>query len=214
MVESEGPEAKKAKFAPPTVEEVAALRECQDVYTGRLAQLKIDEILNEISLSTDDQKTVKKVYDQLVIDLKQIDSRKNVIDLEQPPQRIETVAVPMVMDPVGVKGQLTLTPPTAVRLGGAYVLNAAIKMDNEPITLDLMIQLPNDSMMQEKDHWDERYFRKRAIYLAYVASQLSKLKKYQLEFGATRHRIKPKLTIQRDNVKFDVVIACEPFCKV
>ena len=149
-----------------------------------------------------------------MIDLKQIDARKNVIDLEQPPQRIETVAVPMVMDPVGVKGQLTLTPPTSIRLAGAYVLNAAIKMDNEPITLDLMIQLPNDSMMQEKDHWDERFFRKRAIYLAYVASQLSKLKKYQLEFGATRHRIKPKLTIQRDNVKFDVVIACEPFCKV
>ena len=86
-------------------------------------------------------------------------------------------------------------------------------MDNEPITLDLTIELPS-SIMQEKDHWDERFFRKRAIYLAYVASELNKLKKYKLEFGATRHRIKPKLTIQRDNVKFEVAIACEQFCKV
>ena len=40
--EDEGPDAKKAKFAPPTIEEVAALRESENIYSGRLSQLKIE----------------------------------------------------------------------------------------------------------------------------------------------------------------------------
>ena len=92
-------------------------------------------------------------------------------------------------------------------------MNALIKLENEPINVDVQVHLP-DGIMQEKDHWDQRYFRKRAIYLAYIASQLNKLKKYKMEFAIDKHRIKPSLTLEKDGVKFCLQISCDQFCKV
>ena len=208
----EGPEAKKAKFAPPMVEEVAALRECQDLYAGRLSQLKIDEILAEITLSDENLKEIRKLFETLSSDLKSM-SKGPSIDLENVPARIETVSIPLIMQPEKVKGQMVLTPPTQVKLCGGFSLNSLIKLENEPITVDVLVHLPSE-IMQEKDHWDERFFRKRAVYLAYVASQLNKLKKYKLEFEVQKQRIKPYLTIQRDGVKFNLQVSCDNFCKV
>ena len=68
--EDEGPDAKKAKFAPPTIEEVAALRESENIYSGRLSQLKIEEILNEISLSETSNGAIRSFYETLSKELK------------------------------------------------------------------------------------------------------------------------------------------------
>ena len=92
-------------------------------------------------------------------------------------------------------------------------MNALIKLENEPINVDVQIHLP-DGITQEKDHWDQRYFRKRAIYLAYIASQLNKLKKYKMEFLIDKHRIKPNLTLEKDGIKFCLQISSDHFCKV
>ena len=85
-----------------------------------LSQLKIDEIISEISLSNDETKNVKRLFEVLSADLKSMDTKKGTIDLEKCPTRIETVSIPFLMDPSAVKGQLSLTPPKMVKLCSAF----------------------------------------------------------------------------------------------
>ena len=161
--EDEGPDAKKAKFAPPTIEEVAALRESENIYSGRLSQLKIEEILNEISLSESSNGAIRSFYEILSKDLKNTTCKLKSVDLEDLPAKIGKVCIPLDMKPKSVKGIMKLIPPEAITLDPIYKINGIAQI-GDLIELNLIVKLPQECL-QEKDHWDQRYFRKRAIYL-------------------------------------------------
>ena len=161
--EDEGPDAKKAKFAPPTIEEVAALRESENIYSGRLSQLKIEEILNEISLSETSNGAIRSFYETLSKELKNTTCKVKSVDLEDLPAKIGKVFIPLDMKPKSVKGIMKLIPPETIKLDPIYKMNGIAQI-GELIELNLIVKMPQDCL-QEKDHWDQRYFRKRAIYL-------------------------------------------------
>jgi hypothetical protein len=72
--------------------------------------------------------------------------------------------------------------------------------------------MPRDCL-QEKDHWDERYYRKRAIYLAYLATAVSD--DFVVSFQVTNGvRIKPNLVLSVGNLEFiSKIVVEEAFCK-
>ena len=105
----DGPDAKKAKmFAAPTVEEVAALREAEGIFSGRLSQLKTDEILREITPSTGDLNELTEILGairQLMKKLPKIDD----MNLEDVGNSIRDSVIPIVMSPPSDKGQGSTT---------------------------------------------------------------------------------------------------------
>ena len=112
----EGPDAKKAKlFAPPSVEEISDLRESEGLYSGRLNQLKVDEILREVSPSSGDTKEAEKVAFQMMECFKTL-KEEDEFDLSDSPDEILGVKVPIAMAPPSNKGRVKFRPPSSVRL--------------------------------------------------------------------------------------------------
>ena len=58
--------------------------------------------------------------------------------------------------------------------------------------------------MQEKDFLNQRYLRKRAMYLAYVAEAISKNGNYDLEFSYFNEEpLKPVLLVKPKSMKYE-----------
>ena len=112
----EGPDAKKAKlFAPPTVEEVSDLRESEGLYSGRLNQLKVDEILREVSPSSGELNEAEKFTFQLMECFKNLKEEEE-FDLCDSPDEILGVKIPIAMTPPSNKGRVKFRPPSSTKL--------------------------------------------------------------------------------------------------
>lgn len=73
----------------------------------------------------------------------------------------------MDMKPKAVKGIMKLVAPESIKLDPLFKINGVAQI-GEITALNLIVKMPADCL-QEKDHWDQRYFRKRAIYLGNVS---------------------------------------------
>jgi U3 small nucleolar RNA-associated protein 22 len=83
--------------------------------------------------------------------------RKIVIPFPSPP-------------PADAQYKLGFSKPASVNVTGSYALKTAVRQDGV-LTLDLVITMPT-TLFTEKDYLDNRYFHKRAYYLACIASAL------------------------------------------
>jgi len=195
----DGPDAKKAKmFAAPTVEEVAALREAEGIFSGRLSQLKTDEILREITPSTGDLNELTEILGAIRQLMKKLPKIEDM-NLEDVGNSIKDSVIPIVMSPPSDKGLVRFQPPTRISL---IDLDSAVKY-NEKIEARIEFEMPKNCL-QEKDVWDERFFRKRAIFMAYLANVL--VKKFTVSYKIVNGlRIKPVMVLS--NEKFE--ITCE-----
>ena len=74
------------------------------------------------------------------------------------------------------------------------------------------VEIPKE-IFQEKDHWDERYYRKRAIYLAYLASAIKP--KFEISFQISNGvRIKPFMIISAGKFEARILTVVKgEFCK-
>ncbi len=68
--------------------------------------------------------------------------------------------------------KLSFAKPAQVNVVGSYALKTMIKSSDDP-SVDMIVVMPN-SIFQEKDYINMRYFYKRAYYLAYIARGLRK----------------------------------------
>lgn len=84
------------------------------------------------------------------------------------------VNIPFNFQPAKVKGNFTFHPPTQVNVIGGYGLCDGDACLRRPIKVDLLLVMPKECM-QERDFLNQRYLRKRALYLAHVAIAISKL---------------------------------------
>jgi U3 small nucleolar RNA-associated protein 22 len=195
----DGPDAKKAKmFAAPTVEEVAALREAEGIFSGRLSQLKTDEILREITPSTGDLNELTEILGALRQLMKKLPKIEDM-NLEDVGNSIKDSVIPIVMSPPSDKGLVRFQPPTRISL---IDLDSAVKY-NEKVEARIEFEMPK-TCLQEKDVWDERFFRKRAIFMAYLATVL--VKKFTVSYKIVNGlRIKPVMVLS--NEKFE--LSCE-----
>ncbi|KAL2117474.1 hypothetical protein VTJ04DRAFT_7134 [Mycothermus thermophilus] len=68
--------------------------------------------------------------------------------------------------------KVAFAPPSRFNVVGSYVFKTMVKTQKNP-AIDMVLVIP-ESILQEKDYLDMRYFYKRAYYLAVVAASLRK----------------------------------------
>lgn len=72
--------------------------------------------------------------------------------------------------------------PSSIHIVGGYALKTVAKTKT-PFTVDVAVEMPN-SIFQEKDYSNYRYFHKRACYLSVLATALqASKKKFEIEYS-------------------------------
>jgi len=171
MADSSQPPAKLLKselYKPPTNEELSNLHETEVLFHSNLVKLQIQETLREITVSQKKCDQVNEFLHSLhdsIMSMSKIESSS----LQSLSWLDKSVSYPFVRVPKKVKGTMGFMPPVEIKLVGSYQLDTFLKQN---VNIDLLLVMPKECL-QAKDHLNQRYLRKRAVYLAHVAEQLS-----------------------------------------
>ncbi|XP_039947003.1 nucleolar protein 6 [Hirundo rustica] len=164
-------------YKPPTSEELTQLKETEDLFHSSLLRLQIEELLKEVTL----KETKKKKID---VFLHEINSLLSAIP-ETPETELTDQAwlskdmkVPFLQVPFNVKGRFHFVPPAELKVVGSYLLGTCVRPE---INVDVAVTMPRE-IFQDKDNLNQRYHRKRALYLSHIAQHLSQKKL----FGSVR----------------------------
>ncbi|EHH57312.1 Nucleolar RNA-associated protein [Macaca fascicularis] len=155
-------------YKEPTNEELNHLRETEILFHSSLLRLQVEELLKEVRLS-------EKKKDRIDAFLREVNQR--VVRVPSVPETELTdqawlpagVRVPLHQVPYAVKGCFRFLPPAQVTVVGSYLLGTCIRPD---INVDVALTMPRE-ILQDKDGLNQRYFRKRALYLAHLAHHLA-----------------------------------------
>uniref|UniRef100_A0A8D3A8K2 Nucleolar protein 6 n=1 Tax=Scophthalmus maximus TaxID=52904 RepID=A0A8D3A8K2_SCOMX len=183
-------------YRPPTAEELSQLKETESLFHCSLLKMQMEELLREVALSEHRRQ--------------QIDSfTQTVTELLQAVPDSPEVEIPFLLMPKVTKGKFHMAPPASVDLIGSYPLGTCTK---PRIVVDLAVTIPAD-VLHPKDILNQRYPRKRALYLAGLAQYLAS----SSDIGAMRYsclhgnRLRPVLLKLFSSRVFTVrVHACPP----
>lgn len=151
-------------------EEISMLKNADLQSNSHLFQLQASTLVQKVSLSDIKRKMIDDYLESLCEVLTQLPVIKNC-KLAHCQQLFPDVKIPLSMKPRKVKGDMVFSPPTSVEVVGSYPLQTCLK---QKMKVDLVLELPKECM-QEKDFLNQRYLRKRATYLAYVAHYVKSL---------------------------------------
>uniref|UniRef100_A0A8C2UM31 Nucleolar protein 6 n=1 Tax=Chinchilla lanigera TaxID=34839 RepID=A0A8C2UM31_CHILA len=155
-------------YKEPTNEELNRLRETEILFHSSLLRLQVEELLKEVRLS-------EKKKDRIDVFLREVNQRiKKVPSTPEAELTDQTwlpagVRVPLHQVPYAVKGSFRFLPPAQVTVVGSYLLGTCTRPD---INVDMALTMPRE-ILQDKDLLNQRYFRKRALYLAHLAHHLA-----------------------------------------
>ncbi|KAJ3246156.1 hypothetical protein HDU78_007803 [Chytriomyces hyalinus] len=166
------PNGSDSKYRAPSNEEMIQLKEATDLFQSNLFKLSIDELLKEASI--DYTKTgnldkalhgIKAVLDGCS-DLEDMTLDQAVVSLAK---KDVVIPFPEQVDP-SIQYKFSFKKPEKVFIAGSYLVKTITKGKNG-FNVDVAVQMP-DSIFTEKDHINNRYFNKRAYYLAVIAAAL------------------------------------------
>ncbi|XP_072520710.1 nucleolar protein 6 [Salminus brasiliensis] len=156
-------------YKAPTVEELNQLKEAESLFHCSLLKMQMEELLKEVALSERRKKLVDS-FVQEITDLLQSVPESPVVELTDLSWLEDSgIDVPFILVPEAVKGKFHMEPPASVDLIGSYPLGACIK---PRVTVDLAVTIPA-SILHPMDGINQRYSRKRALYLAGLAQHLA-----------------------------------------
>lgn len=129
-----------------------------------------------------------------------------------------SIDVPLSQKPFNVKGYFQFKPPSKVFALGSIMYDTMLSQDKPMI--DICVLPPKD-FYDDKDHLNHRYFRKRALYLTWIATKLrdqnSDLVR-NLRFSFDFHPMRPVLIFRstKKNLKVDfrLLIGCQEFIRL
>lgn len=155
-------------YKEPTSEELNRLRETESLFHSSLLRLQVEELLKEVKLS-------EKKKDRIDAFLRGVN--QSIMRVPSGPEAELTdqtwlpagVRVPLHQVPYTVKGCFRFLPPAQITVVGSYLLGTCIRPD---INVDVALTMPRE-ILQDKDGLNQRYFRKRALYLAHLAHHLA-----------------------------------------
>ncbi|XP_032434833.1 LOW QUALITY PROTEIN: nucleolar protein 6 [Xiphophorus hellerii] len=198
-------------YRPPTAEELNHLKEAESLFHCSLLKMQMEELLKEVSLSERRKqqidsfvKTVTKLLETVPVSPK--------VEVSDLSWLSGTVKVPFLLVPKVTKGKFHMAPPASVDLIGSYPLGTCVKPH---IKVDLAATIPAD-VLHPKDFLNQRYPRKRALYLAGLAQHLrSSSDVGELRYSCLHgNRLKPVLLLSppgKDSSSFTVCVhACPP----
>uniref|UniRef100_A0A8C8S5Z8 Nucleolar protein 6 n=1 Tax=Pelusios castaneus TaxID=367368 RepID=A0A8C8S5Z8_9SAUR len=180
-------------YKPPTNEELNQLKETENLFHSSLLRLQIEELLKEVKLKEKKKQKIDAFLHEIHTLLSAVPETPET-DLVDQSWLPTDVKVPFLQVPFSVKGKFRFLPPAAVKVVGSYLLGTGIKPE---INVDVALTMPR-TILQDKDNLNQRYHRKRALYLAHIAHHFSKEKL----FGSVRftymnsNHLKPILLLQ------------------
>ncbi|XP_017876904.1 nucleolar protein 6 [Ceratina calcarata] len=177
----------KDLYKPPTVEELNQLRETENLFHSNLFRLQIEETLNEIKIKD----KYKRMFDAWFKNFeKTIESIKETEGNEICTfDKILNVHIPFPEVPKETKGTFKFVKPSSINVIGAYAFDAATGSN---VTVDVMIEMP-PKMFQKRDYQNYIYMKKKAIYLAHIASNITNEISQSKKFVGTN--LRPMLKI-------------------
>ncbi|KAI9096592.1 Nrap protein [Phlyctochytrium arcticum] len=170
-------------FKAPTNEEIQELKGATDLFKSNLFKLQIEELLKEVRVDYTRTTPLEKA---LRVIKETLDSAQDIEDLSVSHATSglasEGIHIPFpeVKPPSDAQYKFGFKKPTKVFVVGSYLMKTLAKGPSGS-NVDLAIQMP-ESLFQEKDHVNYRYFYKRAYYLSVLAAEL---KKRQDDLGIT-----------------------------
>uniref|UniRef100_A0A8C3K0Z5 Nucleolar protein 6 n=1 Tax=Calidris pygmaea TaxID=425635 RepID=A0A8C3K0Z5_9CHAR len=158
-------------YKPPTSEELSQLKETEDLFHSSLLRLQIEELLKEVTLKETKKKKIDAFLHEINTLLSAIPETPET-ELTDQTWLPKGVKVPFLQVPFSVKGRFRFVPPAELKVVGSYLLGTCIKPE---INVDVAVTMPQE-IFQDKDNLNQRYHRKRALYLAHIAQHFSKEK--------------------------------------
>lgn len=198
-------------YRPPTAEELKQLKEAESLFHCSLLKMQMEELLKEVFVSERKKQQID-LFVQTVTRLCQSVPITEKVEMTDLSWLTDTVKVPFLLVPQTSKGKFHMAPPSSVDLIGSYPLGTCTKPN---VMVDLVVIMPSD-ILQEKDALNQRYPRKRALYLAGLAQHLTTSSDIGTLTYSCLHgnRLRPVLLLSppgKDSSSFSVRIhACPP----
>ncbi|NXP62701.1 NOL6 protein, partial [Chloropsis cyanopogon] len=158
-------------YKPPTSEELTQLKETEDLFHSSLLRLQIEELLKEVTLKEKKKKKIDAFLHEINSLLSTIPETPES-ELTDQAWLSKDVKVPFLQVPFNVKGRFHFVPPAELKVVGSYLLGTCVRPE---INVDIAVTMPRE-IFQDKDNLNQRYHRKRALYLSHIAQHLSKEK--------------------------------------
>ncbi|KZC04307.1 Nucleolar protein 6 [Dufourea novaeangliae] len=158
----------KDLYKPPTVEELNQLKETENLFNSNLFRLQIEEMLNEVRIKDKYKHLFNSWFEKLEKTINSIKETEEYRVCKKLKKKMK-VRIPMPKLPKEMKGTFKFLKPSQIAIIGSYAYDAMIGLN---ITVDVMIEMPA-KMFQKQDYQNYRYLKKKAIYLAYIASNIT-----------------------------------------
>uniref|UniRef100_G3SVB9 Nucleolar protein 6 n=1 Tax=Loxodonta africana TaxID=9785 RepID=G3SVB9_LOXAF len=153
-------------YKEPTNEELNRLRETESLFHSSLLRLQLEELLKEVRLSEKKKKRIDAFLREINQRILKVPS---IPEIEVNKQTWLKLGSSPLQQCFTVKGRFRFLPPVQVMVVGSYLLGTCIRPD---INVDVALTMPRE-ILQDKDGLNQRYFRKRALYLAHLAHHLA-----------------------------------------
>ncbi|KAI9319103.1 Nrap protein [Dichotomocladium elegans] len=166
--------------------ELEGLKETAELYKSNIFKLEIDELLNEVAPNFDKHKHLLNAL-KMIKDIftNEPDGKEELlVDYVKTMAKRHKITVPMLhaSPPQDAKYKFQFQKPSSINVVGGYALKTVTK-SKKPFNVDVAVEMPS-GLFQEKDHTNNRYFYKRACYLAALTHVIQKAKKgFKLEFS-------------------------------
>uniref|UniRef100_A0A8C4IX76 Nucleolar protein 6 n=1 Tax=Dicentrarchus labrax TaxID=13489 RepID=A0A8C4IX76_DICLA len=198
-------------YRPPSAEELNQLKEAESLFHCSLLKMQMEELLKEVALSERRKQRIDS-FILTVTELLQAVPESPEVEVSDLSWLSGAVKVPFLLVPKATKGKFHMAPPASVDLIGSYPLGTCTK---PRIMVDLAVTIPAD-VLHPKDVVNQRYPRKRALYLAGMAEYLAS----SSDIGTMRYsclhgnRLRPVLLLTppgKDSSSFTVCVhVCPP----
>ncbi|MED6248043.1 hypothetical protein ATANTOWER_025024 [Ataeniobius toweri] len=198
-------------YRPPTAEELNHLKEAESLFHCSLLKMQMEELLKEVALSERKKQQIDSFVKTVTKLLETVPASPEV-EVSDLSWLSGEVKIPFLLVPKTTKGRFHMAPPASIDLIGSYPLGTCIKPH---VKVDLLATIPAD-ILHPKDVLNQRYPRKRALYLAGLAQHL----KSSPDIGTIRYsclhgnRLQPVLLLTppgKDSSSFTVCVhVCPP----
>ncbi|XP_026317352.1 nucleolar protein 6 [Hyposmocoma kahamanoa] len=166
----------KSWFRQPTVNELNRLQETENLFNSNLFRLQVEEVLQEVRVKEKTEKKFQQWFTTFKDHLTSICDDDTEYDLiEQTLAKKLKVKIPINCETNKTKCVFKFHKFKDVEVSGSYALGCSI---NSKLKVDVQITVPAETYTKN-DSTNYRYHRKRAAYLAYIASHLTKLETIQ-----------------------------------
>ncbi|KAF8623754.1 hypothetical protein AX15_006197 [Amanita polypyramis BW_CC] len=182
---------------PPTGEEIRAMKDAAELHRSNSFKLQIDALLPNVRPKTSRQPPLDRFLLSLHSFLLELPSVLPQHPLEAARSLLKKgIAVPysLPLPTEETNWKVSFEKPSDIVLVGSWANKVSVKAkDGKKFGVDLAIEIP-DSLFQEKDYLNGRFFQKRAFYVATVAAAIQKSDQFNVDISYDSLADDPRLT--------------------